>query len=196
MPDINLAMNKPKIIKTKSYTIPLNNIDDEDGIISILGENDINSAIVVVWMMHGIYWGRIINKKILLLSGEEFDINLLLEIRIFNDAAELHLVKQGEVFIGRMIVDDVANPNSKQCEYVDAISRFWGKKTSICDDSVILDDIERKLSMKIPVSDFDSEYYGLVTRNYVDVNPITYQAGYIDYRYVRIASADIKKGDK
>ena len=55
-----------------------------------------------------------------------------------------------------------------------------------------LQDDQRKLKLNIPVSDTTSKWYGLLTRNYVTTNDVNGQAGYTDYRFVDIASADLE----
>ena len=56
-----------------------------------------------------------------------------------------------------------------------------------------LEDAARKLKQILPQAEERAKYYGLVTRSYIGYEA-TGQAGYADYRYVRIAAADVEGG--
>ena len=56
-----------------------------------------------------------------------------------------------------------------------------------------LEDAARKLKQILPQAEGHAKYYGLVTRSYIGYEA-TGQAGYADYRYVRIAAADVEGG--
>ena len=62
------------------------------------------------------------------------------------------------------------------------------------DGYVRLRDDGRGLEMIVPCGDINAEQYGLVTRNYIEADEQTKQAGYTDYRFVRIADAH-RKGE-
>ena len=64
---------------------------DSSDITNILNEYGINKATVVVWMVHGIFWGELSDNKISLLDMENINFKLCQEIRIFNINFELHL---------------------------------------------------------------------------------------------------------
>lgn len=115
------------------------------------------------------------------------------EIRVFNQLGELHLERMGEAAGGRFRLDSKAAADGMHPqEYVDSMARLWGKASKTeSDGRICLADADRKLSLTIPACCQKSDYYGLVTRNYIGENPVTHQAGYVDYRYVAICSADI-----
>ena len=149
-------------------------------------------ANVVVWQVHGIAWGRWQNGSLKLAGDAAKKCSLWLELRVFNEEEELHLKKSGDLWLGRWRKDGVGEAT----EYVDSISRFWGEMAEAADlpeGYMKLEDAARKLKQILPQSEERAKYYGLVTRSYIGYEA-TGQAGYADYRYVRIAAADVEGG--
>lgn len=168
---------------------------DSSDITNILNEYGINKATVVVWMVHGIFWGELSDNKISLLDMENINFKLCQEIRIFNINFELHLRIISNKAVGRLVIDYdkmIDKENIYLSEYVDTVSRFWGENITDDDaDKLILHDFSRKLTLKLPVSQLEcsnAKFYGLKTRNYIEKDMDTYQVGYGDYRYVEIVS--------
>lgn len=166
---------------------------DSSDITNILNEYGINKATVVVWMVHGIFWGKLSDNKISLLDMENINFKLCQEIRIFNINFELHLRIISNKAVGRLVIDYdkmIDKENIYLSEYVDTVSRFWGENITDDDaDKLILHDFSRKLTLKLPVSQLEcsnAKFYGLKTRNYIEKDMDTYQVGYGDYRYVEI----------
>lgn len=166
---------------------------DSSDITNILNEYGINKATVVVWMVHGIFWGELSDNKISLLDMENINFKLCQEIRIFNINFELHLRIISNKAVGRLVIDYdkmIDKENIYLSEYVDTVSRFWGENiTDDNADKLILHDFSRKLTLKLPVSQLEcsnAKFYGLKTRNYIEKDMDTYQVGYGDYRYVEI----------
>lgn len=166
---------------------------DSSDITNILNEYGINKATVVVWMVHGIFWGELSDNKISLLDMENINFKLCQEIRIFNINFELHLRIISNKAVGRLVIDYdkmIDKENIYLSEYVDTVSRFWGENVTDDDaDKLILHDFSRKLTLKLPVSQLEcsnAKFYGLKTRNYIEKDMDTYQVGYGDYRYVEI----------
>ena len=151
-----------------------------------------NDAIIVVWQMQSILWGRFKNRRIIWADEDDVFEEGWLELRVFNGMEELHLRRKGSELVGRYRSDN----GEEACEFVDSFSRFWGENTTkdIKTEAgfVRLQDDQRKLKLNIPVSDTTSKWYGLLTRNYVTTNDVNGQAGYTDYRFVDIASADLE----
>ena len=145
------------------------------------------NSIVVVWQIHNVIWGRYQNNKLELLDGTR-SANFYQEIRVFNEAEELHLIKIDDEFQGRYIQDGT----DQEVKYVDSFSRFWGEKHDIKDGFIELRDIGRKISLKIPFDEgiSDTKYLGLTTRNYVGSDEKTGLSGYVDYRFLSISSAE------
>lgn len=149
-------------------------------------------ANVVVWQVHGITWGRWQNGSLKLAGDAAKKCSLWLELRVFNEEEELHLKKSGDLWLGRWRKDGAGEAT----EYVDSISRFWGEMVEAADlpeGYMKLEDAARKLKQILPQADEHAKYYGLVTRSYIGYEA-TGQAGYADYRYVRIAAADVEGG--
>lgn len=159
--------------------------------IETLGMKEAN---VVVWQVHGITWGRWQNGSLKLAGDAAKKCSLWLELRVFNVEEELHLKKSGDLWLGRWRKDGVGEAT----EYVDSISRFWGEMVEAADlpeGYMKLEDAARKLKQILPQAEERAKYYGLVTRSYIGYEA-TGQAGYADYRYVRIAAADVEGGRK
>lgn len=151
-------------------------------------------ANVVVWQVQGIAWGRWQNGSLKLAGDAAKKCSLWLELRVFNEEEELHLKKSGDLWLGRWRKDGVGEAT----EYVDSISRFWGEMVEAADlpeGYMKLEDAARKLKQILPQAEERAKYYGLVTRSYIGYEA-TGQAGYADYRYVRIAAADVEGGRK
>lgn len=149
-------------------------------------------ANVVVWQVHGITWGRWQNGSLKLAGDAAKKCSLWLELRVFNEEEELHLKKSGDMWLGRWRKDGAGEAT----EYVDSISRFWGEMVEAADlpeGYMKLEDAARKLKQILPQAEERAKYYGLVTRSYIGYEA-TGQAGYADYRYVRIAAADVEGG--
>mgnify|MGYP000889481069 FL=1 len=149
-------------------------------------------ANVVVWQVHGITWGRWQNGSLKLAGDAAKKCSLWLELRVFNEEEELHLKKSGDLWLGRWRKDGAGEAT----EYVDSISRFWGERVEAADlpeGYMKLEDAARKLKQILPQAEERAKYYGLVTRSYIGYEA-TGQAGYADYRYVRIAAADVEGG--
>ena len=142
-------------------------------------------ANVVVWQVHGITWGCWQNGSLKLAGDVAKNCSLWLELRVFNEEEELHLKKSGDLWLGRWRKDGAGEAT----EYVDSISRFWGEMVEAAD----LPEGYRKLKQILPQAEEHAKYYGLVTRSYIGYEA-TGQAGYADYRYVRIAAADVEGG--
>ena len=142
-------------------------------------------AAIIVWRMQSILWGTVKNGKVVFYNNETVDPQTVLEMRIFNETEELYVVRDSDEFVGRYIEDD----GPETIKYVDSIARLWGKRTERQNDFVVLKDVSRKLILQLPCSE-DAEYYGLVTRNYIGYAEETGQAGYTDYRFVSITSAE------
>ena len=150
-------------------------------------------ANVVVWQVHGIVWGCWQNGSLKLAGDVAKNCSLWLELRVFNEEEELHLKKSGDLWLGRWRKDGAGEAT----EYIDSIARFWGKRVESAADVpegyMKLEDTARKLTQTLPKVEESAKYYGLVTRSYIGYEA-TGQAGYVDYRYVRITAADVEGG--
>ena len=154
----------------------------------LLGKYMKQDAVAVIWQMQEIVWGRWTAGQFSLAGGKEMDASCILELRVFNAQEEMHVTRQKDSFIWRYICDE----GEKTSHYVDSLARLWGRRTGGSDGYVVLEDRERKLQLTVPCAE-QADFYGLVTRNYIQVNAKNGQAGYGDYRYKAITPAEGEK---
>lgn len=160
-------------------------------LIEELQKHRLAQGLAVVWQMQNVCWGRWEDGRLSFPDGNEASPDYWQELRVFNSDAELHLLRRGGELIGRFRSDTGEMP----IEYVDAMSLLWGerdKEQKAPEGYVRLIDQSRDISMTVPYEGPLATGYGLVTRNYVEAAPETKQAGYVDYRFVRIVDADMK----
>ena len=191
--ELNVACT-PLIIKPGKCTIIPKCVckAGKNELLQIIEKHFHKEADIVLWQMQSIVWGKYENHKIIWADEADIFEEGWIELRIFNETEELHLYRKGTELIGRYRSDD----GQDNCEYVDSFSRFWGENTetveAVENGFVKIQDIERKLEMIIPASVENAKRYGLLTRNYVTTNEVNGQAGYTDFRFVKIASADLE----
>ncbi|MCR5176851.1 MAG: hypothetical protein K6C05_08370 [Anaerovibrio sp.] len=157
-------------------------------------ENTLNNfigdkAIVVIWLMDRIIWTTCTNGHIEL-DDKASVIDYWQEMRAFNEKGEVHLVRMGDEFSGRCIVDTEASEDWKQ-GYVDSISPIWGENSGYEGGRVHLEDTDRKLMMDIPVRDGSAKSYGLVTRSYIQTDLTAGLSGYGDYRFLAVEAMEV-----
>ncbi len=143
---------------------------------------------VVVWFDDCIVWGTYRDGEIFLADESALHPPYVQEMRIFNREEELYLRKSRGFFLWRYRKDG----DGGEIEYVDCLSRLWGKaerKENAPAGYVLLEDRQRKIALTIPAGELCAPYYGLVTRNYIEYDNETGQAGYGDYRFVAIEPA-------
>ena len=182
---LELAKN-PLKIKCGTYTKEnVSGKADTETIAGWISRYFSEGANIVVWCMHKILWGKCANGETRFAEEEKPDIDTVLEMRIFNEKAELYVVRNGDEMAGRYVMDE----GNAKIHFVDSMARLWGEKAGRTGEFVVLKDVARKLTLTVPCAE-EARYYGLVTRNYIGYAPQNGQAGYIDYRYVKIASAE------
>lgn len=188
---LELATEALRIVSTGScQQEPMDLAVDQAELEASLKARFTTEAVVILWQRSRIIWGRCQDECLKIAGDLSLDLNQTLELRVFNEEEELHLKRQENRLIGRWIQDK----GGDTVEYVDSLSRFWGsRKQELADGYALLEDTQRKLQLRIPVEE-EAEYYGLVTRNYIQTNEVNGQAGYGDYRFLRITSADAVKG--
>lgn len=135
-------------------------------------------ACLIFWQLHRIVWGRWQAGAIRLADGSALDVSLVEEMRAFNEAEELHLVKKREKLCGRYLFD-VAGTGT---EAVDSAAPLWGKRCAADGDWLTLEDAGRGFRLTVPAA-FEATRCALVTRSYIGYDPETQQAGYEDMRY-------------
>ena len=144
----------------------------------------VDKATVVIWLMNRIVWTTYVSGHIEL-DDEASVIDYWQEMRAFNEQGELHLLRSGAYFYGRIVKDKEETADWAH-GYVDSISPIWGENTGYENGKVHLEDADRKLNLEIPVSDGNAVKYGLVTRSYIHTDEETGLTGYGDYRYLAI----------
>lgn len=115
---------------------------------------------------------------------EDFSLQYVLQLRFFNQDAEIWIQRRGDTFTYRVIVD---NDGGEEMSVVDSDSPLIGKVTGAKSPSFLnVDDNERKLHRVIPASEpaDDSYPFVLTTRSYIVYDDETGQAGYGYSRYV------------
>lgn len=117
------------------------------------------------------------------------DEKYLINLRLFNEAEEIMIQKNGSQYTARIIKDEEVKSNEiGNARVVDDASTLFGERTDKNLQSGIfvkLTEKGRKISMVIPTSD-NAKYYALVTRSYISSDEKTGQAGYGYYRYLDI----------
>lgn len=179
---LDLATDSLKLVTGESEITP---VTATAALAELIKKYIKHEAVVVCWQRQRIIWGLWKNGQLQFSDGSELDETLLLEIRLFNEQEELHLLFTHGTYTGRYVVDGTGTKS----EYVDSLSRLWGKKSSRDGEYVVLKDAKRFLTLCVPCRE-EAEYYGLVTRNYVGCDCETGQAGYTDYRFVKLTSAE------
>ena len=161
---------------------------DEQALLALLTDTLSESATAVIWQYQKIIFGQWDGKQLFLPEKSKFSANLVEELRVFHSSAELHLLREDGRLFGRLRKDSDGTDD----ECVDVIAPFWGVNAGRSGSYVSLRDADRKLQLVIPCEE-ESERYGLVTRSYIGRDENNGQAGYTDYRYVQITSADAGK---
>ena len=157
-------------------------------LMDFLQQHNVAEAMAVFWQINKIVWAKWNGSQFILPGDGNLQPNLWQELRVFNNDVELKLRACEGALKGRFL--DERDNDGAPCEYVDSLSRLWGKTVAAEGDWLMLEDKSRKLKMQIPAVAEKAQFYGLVTRNYIGVNQNTAQAGYADYRYVKICAAD------
>ncbi len=175
------------IEKTNGVIDPKDHIElSAEALEAELKKHGLLRGLAVVWQMQNVLWGRVEDGQLSLSSGGPLSPEYWQELRVFSEDAELHLTRRGGALFGRFRSDA---GGEKAFEYIEATSPLWGVRDE--DQSGVPDGYVRLI---VPCGDVNAEQYGLVTRNYIEADEDTKQAGYTDYRFVRIADAH-RKGE-
>lgn len=142
---------------------------------------------VIVWAIQAVsfgYW----NGSRMILVNKEINQEDILELRVWNESEELHLLRDGDEFYGRQVIDGTGDEQY----VVDSFARLWGQKTdgeAIPEGYIRLCDKNRGLELMVPYKGEMARELGLTTRNYIGYDIHTGLAGYNDYRFVSIDAA-------
>lgn len=185
---LELAQKPLALVEGKGFRKELALPVTEEALLQVFTENMQEPATLAVWSAASVRWAKWDGKE-MHFAGEKPEASLVYELRLFNRDKEIHLVRRGNRFTGRCIIDGEGEPSA----YVDSFSRLWGEKISESHGFVTSRDKDRKIELTVPCEE-KGKYYGLTTRNYVGTNEETGQAGYRDYRFVSIEAADWEGG--
>lgn len=188
---IDLALEPLQLKKGKQYKKKVVLSLAAENVAEFLQEQCIVAATVICWQANKVFWAKWDGNNFVMPGDEKLQPKLWLEIRVFNEDMELKLRNNRGQLQGRFI--DERNGQAEPCEYVDSLSRLWGEAAGTEDGWMMVEDKSRKLRQQLPEIAEPARFYGLITRNYVGVNERTAQAGYVDYRYVKICSADTEE---
>ncbi len=184
-----IELTKEPLRLRKGWSKWQNIQEDDSSLLAMVEKYKFNHGTAVVWLEYKIAIVEVGKELIELLQK---NAAYWLELRVFDENRELYLTHEGNEILGRYAEDfPEAMEGATEQEYVDSAARLWGRRTASAHGRMHLEDKERKLSLELPEQEQMAEYYGLVTRSYVGKNPVTYQAGYVDYRYVTICPADM-----
>lgn len=146
-----------------------------------------SSAVIVVWQINQIAWGKLSDGDIIFFEMNEWNIEFCQEMRVFNDNKEIQLVKNGNKLSGRLRIDG----SGDETVYVDSIAPMWGRAVNFINGFTSLADEARKLHLNVPESIASGKRCGLVTRNYVVSDRATGLSGYGDYRFLALQELEV-----
>lgn len=180
-------MDIKKNLELKNISVKKENVSIEASNEALQAEiQKLSNGALIAWQVNRIVWGKITNGTLELSDGQPIDVDLIQEIRIFNDQQELHLVKLGKSLKGRWLTDGEGDSVS----VVDSIAPMWGKSTESGAFSQLADD-DRKLYMKVAGEIQKGKRCGLITRNYVTSDAENGLAGYTDYRFMGLQPLEV-----
>lgn len=186
-----LMTEKPKLL---SGSGTIENVEIENStpaLTEALKKHGLTRGLAVVWQMQDVCWGRVENGQLVIAGGGDPTPEYWQELRLFNADAELHLTRIGDKLSGRFRSDA---EGTESVRYIDATSPLWGVRdkdqNGVPKDYVRLSDYGRGIEMIVP-DDVEGtpEQYALITRNYVEADKDTKQAGYADYRFAGVVAA-------
>lgn len=182
---MSLALAKAPLVLKDGPVTWNKGLHETDSLTEVLKKYIKKTANLVFWLRSQILWGTWNGTQLQLADKKVLDETQILEVRVFNENEELHLYRKGNGYEGRYVCDGQGPIQN----HVDSLSRLWGHRVDYADGYAVLIDEERFLKLTVPCTE-KADYYGLVTRNYIEADPVTGQAGYRDYRFVRIEAAE------
>ena len=115
-------------------------------------------GLVTAWLPQQVLWGRYDGKGFTFAKASSLTENVL-EMRVFSKEAEVYARNRGNnTYLVRLCHDYPAGVAAKlpeddkaaETEYVDSLSRLWGKNTGFADGYAALEDKKRKIRLEIP----------------------------------------------
>lgn len=138
---------------------------------------------VATWLVNEFKLGYYELGQFIFADASLVDEKFLLELRIFNEQQELHVVRKGTGLHVSIITDNKEGNTLT----VDSSSQIFGKRVEadLPEGFVRLEEPGRKICFTIPATQKADKYY-LKTRSYVEMNEKTGQAGFGFSRWVGI----------
>lgn len=117
------------------------------------------------------------DKVELVLPSSDIELANIKELRAFNENKELHLVKQGDSFIGRIRVDS----EGESCQVYDELQLIWGKATKSENGITELYE-DRGIKIKLPVEVEKNQRAAIKIRSYISSEKFEF----VDFRIIGI----------
>lgn len=119
------------------------------------------------------------DKVELVLPSADMELTNTKELRAFNESKELHLVKQGNRFTGRIRIDN----EGEDCEVYDELQLIWGK--ALKSENGITELYEdRGIKINLPVEIKENQRAALKIRSYLSNKKFEF----VDFRIMSIES--------
>ena len=167
--------------ETESLKETVKGIDIDSYVAGISGDYK-----AVAYFYNTVRFGRVSGGKLTFADGTGFDMDDLLELRIFNQDAEHHIKRNGLAFDAETITDGALG--GEVIEYVDSQSNIFGDCLGVDNGYAKLWEEGRKILLTVPV-DEKASHYAVKTRSYITYDKDTSQAGFGYYRFLDIVKA-------
>lgn len=102
------------------------------------------------------------DKVELVLPSSDIDLGNVKELRAFDENKELHLVKQGSSFTGRVRIDN----QGESCEIYDELQLMWGKSIN-CENGMTELYEDRGIRIQLPVEIRENQRVAVKIRSYI-----------------------------
>ncbi|MHA1339363.1 MAG: type III-D CRISPR-associated protein Csx19 [Promethearchaeota archaeon] len=157
--------------------------------------DEFKNAYIVYWLYNEVLFGKLVNSSIIFYKEIKNLYNYLIEARIFNENAELHIWKSNGIYKYRYIVDKIVDKYN--IEAIDAEQAMYGNKMENLNNGFYKIIEKKGIQYIIPKNFLKNKELSnenrlfLFTRNYINYNPIG-QAGFMDARFLKIELQEVK----
>ena len=117
------------------------------------------------------------DKVELVLPSSDIDLGNVKELRAFDENKELHLVKQGSSFTGRVRIDN----QGESCEIYDELQLMWGKSIN-CENGITELYEDRGIKIQLPVEVCENQRVAVKIRSYISSEKFEF----VDFRIAGI----------
>jgi len=188
MPQTSEKQNSLKLYQVKSKVEPfnINLLEDALGIFNSTG-------FAVAYLDYKVLIGKVNIKNIEFYNNEVIEEEKYIQrIRLFNDDKELLIWRVKNGFKSRLRID---NEGSNEF-VVDACQVLWGTNKEKLNNGWIKIYEDRGTELILPygedakIDDKENRLF-IMTRNYIGFHPKTYQATYVDCRFVKFTNSPL-----